>query len=279
MVFHAIQWRERVFESQSWSPGRPLPEWWPSGTHRAEPSREPACQSPWAGGAPSPAQVRTRRDRRTCCRGSLRWEEAVSSARRSRQLFILVFLNDSKHCPMWNGKIATGNGQLPPGFALPGMAKSHSGTSCSATGRRDIQSVFGPSWSRSSSSMFFKVATASLLASLPHSHFRVYCLLTALPARTFGIKAHKWRGNSGELQHQNCCSQICWGNKQNSSHQCLLNVVVRFCILKKICVLAFLSKVLNKLLLPYFHVITNPVTLQIITLRCIKTICFEVLNI
>lgn len=80
---------------------------------------------------------------------------------------------------MSHAKIATLQAALPEAddfrrpFALPGMAKSHSGTSCSATGRRDIQSVIGPSWSRSSSPMFFKVATASLLASLPRSRFRV----------------------------------------------------------------------------------------------------------
>lgn len=95
-------------------------------------------------------------------------------AQRVRLVFLWFFFrNESKHFPMWSVKSATGNRQLPPAFALPGMAKSHSGTSRSATGRRDIQSVFGPSWSRSSSSMFFKVVTASLLASLPHSHFRV----------------------------------------------------------------------------------------------------------
>lgn len=111
MLFHAIQWRGHLFDSQSWSPGHPLPVWWPSGTHRAESSREPACQSPWAGGAPTPAQVRTGLDRRTCCRGSLRWEEPVNSAHQSRHLSISFY--ESKHVPVRNVKSATLLAALP----------------------------------------------------------------------------------------------------------------------------------------------------------------------
>lgn len=48
---------------------------------------------------------------------------------------------------------------------LPGRARFHSGTSCSSSGRRDIQSGCPPSCSRSSSSIFF---TGNILP-------RVYC--------------------------------------------------------------------------------------------------------
>lgn len=43
-----------------------------------------------------------------------------------------------------------------PAFSVPGMAKFHSGTSCSSLGRRDIQSVFGPSGTRFPSSIFHR---------------------------------------------------------------------------------------------------------------------------
>lgn len=45
---------------------------------------------------------------------------------------------------------------------LPGMARSHSGTSCRCLGKRDIQSAFGLSRSRLPSSMFLSVTSATL---------------------------------------------------------------------------------------------------------------------
>lgn len=96
-------------------PDQASPVWWPSGTRRAESSREPACPSPWGGGAPTPAPGRRRPGRRTCCRDSLRGEEPA------RQLphpsYFIQRSALSKLCPLKqttsSGLLFTGDGQVP----------------------------------------------------------------------------------------------------------------------------------------------------------------------